>query len=78
MANPAKLIAARYIVDYLKATRHLGSPVKDRIGALQDAALVTGILNKECIDAHALANALKLFGRAVNRVEPSIDDTDSV
>lgn len=47
MTDPTKLIAARYIVEYLKATRHLGAPVKERIDALQDAALVAGLLNKK-------------------------------
>ena len=75
MADPTELIAARYIVDYLNATRHYGKPVKERIDALEDLALVAGLLNKECIDAYALAKAHNLFEKALNRIMPT-DVTD--
>lgn len=74
--DPAKLAAARCVVAYLKATRNLGLPVKRRIEALQDTVFVAELLDKECIDAYALANATSVLEKKLRGIRLDGDEAN--
>ena len=72
MSKSLQRAAARFVVEYLKATQSLGPPLKEKIDVLFDAAFVAGVIGKEHIDADVIANKLAKFERAQKRnVAPS-------
>lgn len=78
MSKPLQQAAARCVVEYLKATQSLGSPPKEKIDVLFDAAFVAGVIGKEHIDAHVIANELAKFERAQQRNVTLSNGEDSV
>lgn len=78
MSKPLHRAAARCVVEYLKAAQSLGSPLKEKIDVLFDAAFVAGVIGKEHIDANVIANELERFERAQKRSVAPGNGEDSV